>query len=232
MRASPEDFGIGRLFRHIRDCVVVANAATERIVLWNDWAQTTLGYSEDEALDMPLHTLVPDELKDQHRNGIARYQETGQGLLLEGASAVELEAVHKDGRRIPVELSLTPIPEPNEEGHRFALAILRDISERKEAEAAKAKLQEAAADRRRALELNDTIVQGLAVAKIALESDRFELGLRSVTETFEHAKDLVAKLLRQIESADGPIQPGDLTVSAPEGSQEGSALELDGEGGA
>ncbi len=31
----PEDLGFGRLFEMIRDGVIVADAATQRIVLWN-----------------------------------------------------------------------------------------------------------------------------------------------------------------------------------------------------
>src|SRR5687767_6516670 len=54
----PKDFGIGRLFEHVKDAVVVADAATERILLWNQGAHEMFGYEEEEALAMPLHRLV------------------------------------------------------------------------------------------------------------------------------------------------------------------------------
>jgi PAS domain-containing protein len=34
-RLRPEDLGFGRLFERIRDGVIVADAKTQRIVLWN-----------------------------------------------------------------------------------------------------------------------------------------------------------------------------------------------------
>ena len=209
-RFLPEDFGIGRLFRHVRDAVVVANAATERVVLWNDYAASLFGYSEDEALKLPLHALVPEDLRAVHRTGLANYQATGEGNLIGSGCPAELVALRKDGADLPIELTLTPIPETTSEGHRFALAIIRDISERKAAELANSKLREAAADRRRALELNDVIVQGLATAKLALESGQHEVGIRSVSDTLQNAKALVNKLLQQMEDSEGPLQPGDL----------------------
>lgn len=209
---SPEDFGIGRLFHHMRDAVVVANARTERIVLWNECATTLFGYSGPEAFELPLHALVPESLRDLHRTGIARYQRTGGGNLIDHGNPVELKGLHKEGHEVPVELTLTKIPEQTSDGDRFVLAIIRDIAERKQVEMANLKLQEVAADRRRALELNDTIVQGLAIAKLALENDQKEVAVRSVTETLKRAQALVTRLLRQKEADEGELKPGDLIV--------------------
>lgn len=209
---SPGDFGIGRLFQVIRDAVVVANARSERIVLWNDCAGSLFGYDEAEALELPLHALVPESLRDLHRTGIARYQQTGGGNLIDAGTPVELKGLHKDGREMPIELTLTKIPQQSPSGDRFVLAIIRDLSERKQVELANLKLQEVATDRRRALELNDTIVQGLTVAKLAVENRHHELALRSLTETLEKAQDLVTRLLRQKEADEGSLKPGDLIV--------------------
>ena len=211
---SPQDFGIGRLFKHVRDAIVVANAQTERIVLWNACAGAMFGYDEAQALALPLHALVPENLRDLHRTGLARYQETGGGNLIERGDPVELKGVHKAGHEIPIELTLTRIPERTASGDRFVLAIIRDITERKNAELANLQLKESATDRRRALELNDTIVQGLAVAKLAFEQGEHEMGLRSVTDTLKQAQRLVTRLLGQIETAEGPLKPGDFVIQS------------------
>jgi PAS domain-containing protein len=41
----PQDLGIGKLYEAVRDAVVVADAHTGRIVLWNPAASRIFGYS-------------------------------------------------------------------------------------------------------------------------------------------------------------------------------------------
>jgi PAS domain S-box-containing protein len=78
-RLRPEDLGFGRLFERIRDAVIVADAKTQRIILWNAAAAKMFGYSASEALKLRVEALVPEPLKAAHRAGIARYAETGHG---------------------------------------------------------------------------------------------------------------------------------------------------------
>ncbi|MGH2806865.1 MAG: PAS domain S-box protein [Actinomycetota bacterium] len=199
---TPEDFGIGRLFWNIRDAIVVANAATERIVLWNPCAAELFGYTEEEALSMPLHALVPERLVEVHRRGLAGYQETGEGLLIDSGTPVELAGQHKDGHEVPIELTLTKIPDVSPEGHRFALAIVRDLKDRKAAEDARAAYRELEIHRRQAAKLHDSIVQGLATAKMALELDMREKSAEAIEETLRRARDLVDDLLRGMAPKD------------------------------
>lgn len=126
---SVEEFGFGSLFAAIRDAVVVANAHTGRIVLWNPAAAELFGYTPDEAIGNLVEMLVPDDLKPLHREGLDRYSRTGEGHLIDQSEPVELPAVHKDGHTLHVELSLGSAPARL--GERYAVAILRDISQRK-----------------------------------------------------------------------------------------------------
>lgn len=126
---DPRDFGIGKLFDVIREAAVVADARTERIVLWNHAAQAIFGYDEAEALQLPLHALVPQSHRDKHRAGIARYATTGHGELIDKQTVLELPALKKDGSEIMIEFSLTPV-DRSEGDHRYALAIIRDVTER------------------------------------------------------------------------------------------------------
>src|SRR5215469_3458456 len=106
---SPADVGIGRLFEHVRDAVVVADATNGQILLWNPAAEKIFGYSVSEVLGRPVEMLVPDNLKPRHRAGLTHYLTTGHGTLLDEGAVVQLPAVRKSGEEIAVELSLNPI---------------------------------------------------------------------------------------------------------------------------
>ena len=146
----PKDLGFGRLFEKIRDGVIVADAKSQRIVLWNSAATAIFGYSPAEALKLRVEDLVPERYKARHRAGIARYHKTGRGPYIEANKPLDLPAVAKGGKETRVELSLSPLDplDPLDGGRaaedkgvleeeqtgRFVLAIVRDITERKRAE--------------------------------------------------------------------------------------------------
>ena len=132
----PQDLGIGRLYEAVRDAVVVADARTGRIVLWNPAASRIFGYSRPEALGLRVEALIPPDLRDRHRAGLARYRETGAGRYLGSDTPLELPALRKGGEEIRVELSLSAIGPADHEpdGGHYALAIIRDVTERKRLE--------------------------------------------------------------------------------------------------
>jgi PAS domain S-box-containing protein len=134
----PQDLGIGTLFERIRDAVIVADAESQRIMLWNPAAERMFGYSSSEALECKVEALVPERLKAQHRAGTARYAKTGHGPYIDSHEVLELPALTKSGEEIYVELSLSPIGlvGATDGGRPFVLAIIRDVTERKRAEEA------------------------------------------------------------------------------------------------
>src|ERR687889_331514 len=136
-RLRPEDLGFGRLFEKVRDAVIVADAMTQRIILWNAAAAKMFGYSASEALELRVEALVPEPLKAAHRAGITRYAETGHGPFIDSDVPLDLPAVRKDGGEISIEMSLSPVS-PVDEGDggepEFVLAIIRDVTGRKRAE--------------------------------------------------------------------------------------------------
>ncbi|MEA2446642.1 MAG: hypothetical protein QOK47_279, partial [Actinomycetota bacterium] len=178
---------------------------TERIVLWNRRATELFRFSEREALLLPLHALVPEELREAHRAGLARYQEMGTGPLLESGAPVGLTGLRKDGRKIAIELTLTPIEEMDDDGSRFALAIVRDVSERKAGEEARLELLEVELRQRQAAELHNKVVQGLTVAKLALEMGENARSADAMAETLDSARAIVESLLAKAERTDSGI---------------------------
>jgi diguanylate cyclase (GGDEF)-like protein/PAS domain S-box-containing protein len=136
LTVRPQDLGIGRLFEEIRDAVIVAEASTGRIVLWNRAATHIFGYSPAEALELRVEALVPERLRARHRAGLSRYRETGHGRYVDSHRLLEIPAVRKGGEEISIEMSLSPIApvrDPGEADERFVLAIVRDVTERKRA---------------------------------------------------------------------------------------------------
>jgi hypothetical protein len=78
--------------------------------------------------------------------------------------------------------------------------LLGDASDRLEAAEARRAALEAAAQRHRdATEVNDTLIQGMAAAKWAIEAGRTESGLQTLAETIELGHQLVSELLRDAE---------------------------------
>ena len=137
----PEDLGFGELFERIRDGVIVADPATQRIVLWNLAATSIFGYSPSEALGgMRVEDLVPERFKAQHRAGMARYLETGRGRYIDANKLLDLPALAKTGEEIRVELSLSPIESKDGNGGAYVLAIVRDVTMRNRAEEYAARL--------------------------------------------------------------------------------------------
>jgi hypothetical protein len=79
-------------------------------------------------------------------------------------------------------------------------ALLGDASDRLAEADARQRVLEAAAQRQRdATEVNDTLVQGMAAAKWALEAGRYESGLKTLEETLQVGHELVSKLMRDAE---------------------------------
>jgi len=100
------------------------------ISFWNPAAEKIFGYRADEALGKDLHALlVPERYHQAHRAAFPEFIRSGFGNAM--GKTLELAALRKDGREIPVTLSLSAV---FQDGSWQALGILRDISVRKRME--------------------------------------------------------------------------------------------------
>jgi PAS domain S-box-containing protein len=97
-----------------------------RIIDFNPAAERTFGYARRAVIGKDLaDTIVPHELRDAHRRGLARYLTTGEGPVL--GKRVEFSALCADGSSVPVELAITV---SRSGGKPVFTAYLRDITER------------------------------------------------------------------------------------------------------
>ncbi|GEM_PF-423399 len=99
------------------------------MVFVNPAAEAIFGYTQAEMLNASLTLLMPENLRQQHKESFKRYHQTGNRHL--DWRRVELPGLHKDGREIPLELSFG---EFTRDQKQFITGIARDITERKRAE--------------------------------------------------------------------------------------------------
>ncbi|MBN2706457.1 MAG: response regulator [Deltaproteobacteria bacterium] len=101
-----------------------------RISYWNPAAERIFGYTDKEAIGRDLHQLLaPERYRKVAHAALPGFERTGQGHAI--GVTLELEACHRQGHEISVELSLSSL-EFRDGWH--AVGIIRDISERKRAQ--------------------------------------------------------------------------------------------------
>ena len=99
------------------------------ITSWNKGAQRIFGYTEEEVVGMPITILIPPELRDEE-NAILEVLRAGGRI-----EHYETTRLAKTGKRIDVSLIIGPIRDLTGRVTGFS-KIARDITERKQAEAA------------------------------------------------------------------------------------------------
>src|SRR5437764_735789 len=116
------DLGAGWLFDSIRDAVVVADAGSGEIALWNPAATDLFGFSADEVLGHPLTDLIVDLREAPEWTSVC-----GGAVA---PATLELFAARKQAADVCVELTLSRLQDAS--GARaFVLAVVRDITERR-----------------------------------------------------------------------------------------------------
>jgi PAS domain S-box-containing protein len=103
-----------------------------RIVGWNAQAEKMFGWKGEEVLGRDLsECIVPERHRAAHRNGLARYERSGVGGVLD--SRIETYALRRDGVEFPIELAITRVQLATSDDYEFC-SFIRDISERRERE--------------------------------------------------------------------------------------------------
>jgi PAS domain S-box-containing protein len=118
------------------DAVLIVNRDGS-IVQVNAQAERLFGYGRKELLGHPVELLVPERFRAKHvadRNGYF-----AEPRVRPMAANLELAGWRKDGREVPVEICLSPL---RSGADTFVVSTIRDISERRRAEARLRKLDE------------------------------------------------------------------------------------------
>ncbi len=111
------------------DDAIVSKTLDGTIMSWNAAAERTFGYSAAEMVGSSVYVLIPPELHAEERDILARI---AQG---ERVAHFETTRLRKDGNRIAISLSISPIRDSS--GSVIGISsIKRDITERKQAEEA------------------------------------------------------------------------------------------------
>ncbi len=125
---SQEEGRFRRIAETASDAIITIDQES-RIIFSNRAVERILGYSRNELMGQSLTLLMPPHLQSMHMNGMERYRQSGQRRL--SWEAQEFPGVHKDGRIVSLEISLTEFSRGKE---NFFTAILRDVTERKRIE--------------------------------------------------------------------------------------------------
>ena len=99
------------------------------VVDWNRRAEATFGWTREEAIGRLMADLiVPPDLRQAHREGLRRHVESGEERIL--GQRLELTGMTREGREIPVELSISRW---DAEDQSVFVGFLRDLSAVREA---------------------------------------------------------------------------------------------------
>lgn len=141
------------LFNYASMGIVIANAPGD-IILVNPFGQKQFGYSAEEMVGQKVELLIPRHLHKKHighREGYVKNPlERPMGV------GFDLFAVRKDGTEFPVEVSLAHY---TNNGERFVIAFISDITIRKQNEIEIKRLNEVLEEKveERTVQLKETL---------------------------------------------------------------------------
>ncbi len=155
------------------------------IALINDEAERLFGHAPCELVGQSVDVLLPEAFRHAHAKQRSAYGAAPKARRM-GTTGLDLIARAKDGRELPVEISLTPVDGKN----GLIICIVRDVSGRRRLED----------------ELRAEVGQRLKTARVQLENQASQLNdvHHHVTDHFRILSDLV-KLQQQRLDGNVPV---------------------------
>ncbi len=198
---------------------IVAADREGRIVLLNARTEKIFGYHRDELVGQPLEILLPERFREAHAAQLREY--FAHPRTRPAAPGLDFWGLRKDGAEFPLEISLGFV----EQGDApLALALLTDITERKQAEE---RLRQAQKLESLGLlaggvahDFNNLLVGVIGNASLAQEmlppaTPAAEL-LDAVIRTGEQAAHLTRQMLAYSGKGRFVVEPLDLSALIPE----------------
>jgi PAS domain S-box-containing protein len=149
------------------DDAIIGKTLDGVITSWNEGAERLFGYTPEEAVGQPIFLIIPEDRRAEEEDVLSR--------LRRGERIDHFETIRqtKDGRRVPMSLSVSPIRD--DQGRIIgASKVARDISDRVERERVHllTRLVVAQEDERRrmARELHDELGQQMTALRLTLET--------------------------------------------------------------
>ena len=119
-----------RVFEFSPDAVFITDPKG-LIVRANAQATGLFGYDRQDLIGKPVEMLVPERYRSGHPKHRAEY--SSQPRVRPMGAGLELYGLRKDGSEFPVDIMLSPVQGT---GDSYALAVVRDVTRRKQAEEA------------------------------------------------------------------------------------------------
>ena len=116
---------------------IISVDENQRIVVYNRIAGQIFGYATSDVIGQPLDLLLPKDVAAAHREHILAFGREKELMRVMG-SGREVSGRRADGSVFPAEASIS---KSVEDGHIVYTAVLRDVTERKIAEAETASLR-------------------------------------------------------------------------------------------
>jgi len=112
----------------VTDAVVSVDERSQ-IIFANPATTKSFGYQISEMIGQPLAMLMPEVMRELHKEGFQRYLKTTQRHV--DWRGVQLVGLRKNGEEFPIEVSFGEVLES---GHRIFTGFIRDTTERKRAD--------------------------------------------------------------------------------------------------
>jgi PAS domain S-box-containing protein len=120
-----------QLIESAMDAIITVDAQ-QQIVMFNPAAERMFGRPATEALGQPIDQFIPERFRDVHRRHVQKFGKRGVTNRRMGALGA-LSARRVNGEEFPIEASISHMEVG---GQQLFTVILRDITERKQTEAA------------------------------------------------------------------------------------------------